>query len=132
MKEPPKEPGWYWRRKWNGPDEWEVKVVHVEQPALEGEAVSALDRIINSGFLDRAWDAADIEAAQTELSTLRARVGELEECLREFAQAGVEYGAPRYLTIQIGREQMEQARRILRGEEHTNPRCPPAEKEKEK
>ena len=41
-KEPPKEPGWYWRRKWNGPDEWEVKVVHVEQLALEDEDSSFL------------------------------------------------------------------------------------------
>jgi hypothetical protein len=29
-KEPPKEAGWYWRRKWNGPHDWVLKAICVQ------------------------------------------------------------------------------------------------------
>ena len=103
--------------------------------------MSALDRIINSGFLDRAWDAADIEAAQTELSTLRARVGELEgfdeahgRALNEIVM--IAHWAKQYHN---GAHDCDcgwcRARNFLENDGRaalTNPRCPPAEKETEK
>lgn len=53
------------------------------------------------------------EIAAKSYELMQERIRALEEALREFTQAGVEYGAPRYLTIQVGREQMEAARALL-------------------